>query len=131
MIGTHTGLEQLSVELRLARERWFLAYQTKDVFTLSLLETKEFFAVYYQNVEKKSQWHHNILQANQQTQDPLKNIAQATKVRCDTLSQTSCVITSYFKGIQDSHIIKEMWVKYQDCWQIASLALTNTYPKKP
>lgn len=124
MTDSHTLLDDVN-GLTEQRQRWIAAYQAKDIATLSAIETKEFFVINYQTVEKKADWHNNVLTTNQPI-DPLLMLSTALKTRHDTLTDTSHVITSYFKHSHNSTVVKEMWVYDRGAWHLASLALTKT-----
>ena len=113
------------VDLRQRRDAWQAAYLNKDIAMLSAIETSEFFVVYYQNVEKKPDWHKNVLMI-QDENDPLLVMNEAKKVRLDNINSNTCIITSFFKSATQSCLIKEMWVKQTENWQLASLALSKT-----
>ena len=119
-----TSIDIATLEFGQEREQWFNAYCHKDISTLDPLETKDFFVVYYQNVEKKSDWHSNILSSDVE-QDVLAMIHTAKKILVDCRNETCYMITSYFKIGEHSVIVKEMWSKNKANWQMSSLALTK------
>lgn len=112
-------------ELQQCRDQWQTAYRQRDIATLSRIETSEFFVVFYQTVEKKADWHTTVASISQED-DPLLRLNAAKKVRFDNINEHTTIITSFFKSSTESCLIKEMWVKQKDSWQIASLALSKT-----
>lgn len=112
--------------------RWFTAYQQQDITTMADIESKDFFAVYFQNVETKADWHKNIQAICVENDSLLQlfNTKTPIKVRHDRMADTSPIITSYFKQNNQSILVKEMWQKVKNDWQISSLVI-NTTQNKP
>lgn len=122
---------QLSPVLQLQRQNWLNAYQNKSTDIMGMIETQNFFVVFYNNVEKKSDWHNNVKNFSQDN-DPLLALMHSDKtikVRYDCLSASSCIITSYIKEENQTTLIKEMWEEQNKVWQISSLVINLTMSK--
>ncbi|ELA09382.1 hypothetical protein MOMA_03230 [Moraxella macacae 0408225] len=131
MLTTHPTLP-IDSDLSNTRMRWFTAYQQQDITTMADIESKDFFAVYFQNVETKADWHKNIQAICVENDSLLQlfNTKTPIKVRHDRMADTSPIITSYFKQNNQSILVKEMWQKVKNDWQISSLVI-NTTQNKP
>lgn len=118
----------LNPALQKQRQNWLNAYQNKAIDIMDLIESKDFFVVFYQNVEKKTVWHENVKNI-WQDDDPLINLLQTDKnikIRYDCINSTSHIITSFLKGIHQTTLIKEMWEEQNQVWRINSLVINLT-----
>lgn len=122
----------LSPALQQQRLAWLTAYKNQNTNDMGVIESKDFFVVFYQNVEKKQVWHDNVINS-QQENDPLLALIQSDKnikVRYDCISPMNYIITSFIKEDSQTTLIKEMWEEQNQIWQISSLVI-NLTPAKP